>query len=86
MDFAALAPEVGRATGFGFGFWVIYYETIVQNGATDEMLTDDEVDGPPFRSSLPFVIGRAWPGFRFGTGLDRLPADSPDGTATVWLL
>lgn len=37
-------------------------------------------DGPPFRSSLPCVMGLTTPGLRLAAGLDRLPAGSPDPT------
>ena len=40
-------------------------------------------DGPPFRRSLPCVIGLTTPSFFLGIGRDRLEGGSPDGTCTV---
>lgn len=46
----------------------------------------EDFEGPPARNNLPSLIGLAVRVFRFAGGRDKLPAGSPEGTCTTWLL
>lgn len=83
-DFGAAAtvdfPGRGWAAGFGLAAGFGFYYPCQNQTQKDNVIILTESDGPPFRNSLPCVMGRTTPGFRFAGGLLTLLDGSPDAT------